>query len=92
MHVNGTTFGHTLYVIPDLNSEIILMHSVKTVKLSYHEIFCTSLSQIKKKTNKKTIYNMGSIYDCLSCIPFCHNFMPFLMDFTILLFYQPGNQ
>lgn len=51
MHVNGTTFGHTLYVIPDLNSEIILMHSVKTVKLSYHEIFCTSLSQ--KKTKKK---------------------------------------
>lgn len=48
MHVNGTTFGHTLYVIPDLNSEIILMHSVKTVKLSYHEIFCTSLSKKKK--------------------------------------------
>lgn len=55
MHVNGTTFGHTLYVIPDLNSEIILtcMHSVKTVKLSYHEIFCTSLSQIKKKNQQK---------------------------------------
>lgn len=53
MHVNGTTFGHTLYVIPDLNSEIILMHSVKTVKLSYHEIFCTSLSQKKKKTQQK---------------------------------------
>lgn len=92
MHVNGTTFGHTLYVIPDLNSEIILMHSVKTVKLSYHEIFRTSLSPKKKKTNKKTIYNMGSIYDCLSCIPFCYNYMPFLMDFTILLLYQPGNQ
>lgn len=53
MHVNGTTFGHALYVIPDLNSEIILMHSVKTVKLSYHEIFCTSLSQKKKKTQQK---------------------------------------
>lgn len=53
MHVNGTTFGHTLYVIPDLNSEIILMHSVKTVKLSYHEIFCTPLSQKKKKTQQK---------------------------------------
>lgn len=53
MHVNGTTFGHTLYVIPDLNSEIILMHSVKTVKLSYHEIFCTSLSPKKKKTQQK---------------------------------------
>lgn len=53
MHVNGTTFGHTLYVIPDLNSEIILMHSVKTVKLSYHEIFCISLSPKKKKPTKK---------------------------------------
>lgn len=53
MHVNGTTFGHTLYVIPDLNSEIILMHSVKTVKLSYHEIFCTSLSPKKKKNQQK---------------------------------------
>lgn len=53
MHVNGTTFGHTLNVKPDLNSEIILMHSVKTVKLSYHEIFCTSLSQKKKKTQQK---------------------------------------
>lgn len=56
MHVNGTTFGHTLYVIPDLNSEIILMHSVKTVKLSYHEIFCTSLSQKKKKKPQQKNY------------------------------------
>lgn len=57
MHVNGTTFGHTLYVIPDLNSEIILtcMHSVKTVKLSYHEIFCTSLSPKKKNQQKNYI-------------------------------------
>lgn len=53
MHVNGTTFGHTLNVKPDLNSEIILMHSVKTVKLSYHEIFCTSLSPKKKNPTKK---------------------------------------
>lgn len=55
MHVNGTTFRHTLYVIPDLNSEIILMHSVKTVKLSYHEIFCTSLSPKKKNQQKNYI-------------------------------------
>lgn len=62
MHVNGTTFGHTLYVIPDLNSEIILMHSVKTVKLSYHEIFCTSLSQIKKKKPTKKLYITWVVY------------------------------
>lgn len=62
MHVNGTTFGHTLYVIPDLNSEIILMHSVKTVKLSYHEIFCISLSQKKKKNPTKKLYITWVVY------------------------------
>lgn len=62
MHVNGTTFGHTLYVIPDLNSEIILMHSVKTVKLSYHEIFCTSLSKKKKKNPTKKLYITWVVY------------------------------
>lgn len=62
MHVNGTTFGHTLYVIPDLNSEIILMHSVKTVKLSYHEIFCTPLSQKKKKNPTKKLYITWVVY------------------------------
>lgn len=62
MHVNGTTFGHTLYVIPDLNSEIILMHSVKTVKLSYHEIFCTSLSPKKKKKPTKKLYITWVVY------------------------------
>lgn len=62
MHVNGTTFGHTLYVIPDLNSEIILMHSFKTVKLSYHEIFCTSLSQKKKKNPTKKLYITWVVY------------------------------
>lgn len=55
MHVNGTTFGHTLYVIPDLNSEIILMHSVKTVKLSYHEIFVHPYLQKKKNQQKNYI-------------------------------------
>lgn len=48
--------------MPDLNSEIILMHSVKTVKLSYHEIFCTSLSQKKKKNPTKKLYITWVVY------------------------------